>query len=37
MKDGGRMDPGNTTPCPAGFRQSQELDLFLLHGLNGSK
>ena len=37
MKNGGRTDPGNATPCPAGLRKSQELDLFLFHGLNGSK
>ena len=37
MKDGGRTDPGNATPCPAGLGKSLELDLFPLHGLNGSK
>ena len=37
MKDGGRTDPGNAIPYPAGLRKSQKLDLFLLHGLNGSK
>ena len=28
MKDGGRTEPGNATPCPAGLRKSQELNLF---------
>ena len=37
MNDGGRMNPGNTTPCPTGHRKSQELDIFLLHDLNGGK
>ena len=37
MKDGGRTNPGNATPCPTGFRKSQELDIFLLQGLNSSK
>ena len=37
MKDSGRTDPGNATPCPAGLRKSQELDLFLLYGFNGSE
>ena len=37
MKDGGRSDPGNATPCPMGLRKGQELDFFLLHGLNGCK
>ena len=37
MKDSGRTDPGNATSCPAGLRKSQELDLFLLYGFNGSE
>ena len=37
MNDGGRMNSGNDTPCPTGLRKSQELHIFLLHGLNGSK
>ena len=37
MKDGSRTDPGNATPSPTGFRKSQELNIFLLHGFNSSK
>ena len=37
MKDGARMDSGNAIPCLAGLRKSQELNLYLLHGLNGNK
>ena len=28
IKDGGRTNPGNTTPCPMGLRKSQEFDIF---------
>ena len=37
MKDGGRTNPGNATPCPTGLRKSQELYIYLLHGLSSSK
>ena len=37
MKDGCRTNPCNATPCPTGLRKSQELNIFLLHGLNNSK
>ena len=37
MKDGGRTDPGIATPNPVGLGKRQELNLFLLDGLNGGK
>ena len=37
MNYGGKTNPGNATPCPTGLRKSQELEIFLLYGLNGSK
>ena len=36
MKDGGRTDSCNATPCSVGLRKSQELDIFFLHGLNSA-
>ena len=28
MKDDGKTNPGNATPCPMGLRKSKEHDIF---------